>query len=128
MITTILVGSALAIAQAWAPVGLPETTMPDTIDSQDVAFAQLAAGRSAEAIVRLEQMLVQQPDDPALLINLGAAHLDRGDLARAAEAYRRAVASPDRYSLELADGSWMDSRSAARRALRALEGRQLAAR
>ncbi len=128
MITTILVGSALALTQAWAPTGLPETTMPDTIDRRDVAFAEIATGQADRAITRLEQLLVQQPDDPALLINLGAALLGRGDLARAAEAYRRAAASPDRYPLELADGSWLDSRTAARRALRALEGRQLAAR
>ena len=34
--------------------------------------------------------------------------------------FRAAIASADRYDLQLADGSWADSRDAARRAARAL--------
>ena len=35
--------------------------------------------------------------------------------------YRAAIASPDRYDLQLADGRWMDSRAAARLAAASLE-------
>ena len=126
MINAILVGSALAFAQAWAPIGLPETTLPDTVQSRDVAYDALAAGRAEEAIARIEQLLAQQPEDPALLINLGAAHLAQGDQLRAADCYRRAAVAKERYSLELADGSWIDSRSAARRALKSIGGTVLA--
>lgn len=128
MITAILVGSALVFAQAWAPTGLPETTMPDPVQSRDVAFDAITAGRVQEAIERIEELLAQQPEDPALLINLGAAYLALGDYTRAADAYRRAAASEERYQLELADGRWIDSRVAARRALAALEGREIAVR
>lgn len=134
MISAFLIGSALVLAQAGvfaqagAPSGLPESTLPDSIQTRDVAFETLAAGHTEEAIGRIEQLLTQRPDDPALLINLGAAYLQQGDYRRAEDAYRRAVESDERYRLELADGSWVDSRRAARRALEALEGTALAAR
>ena len=60
------------------------------------------------------------PDDPALLINLGAAYARKGDAARAAGAFQAAIDSDTRYDLELADGTWVDSRQAARRALETL--------
>jgi cytochrome c-type biogenesis protein CcmH/NrfG len=128
MIHAILVGSALTIAQAWAPIGLPETTLPDPVQSRDVAYDAISEGRADEAIARIEKLLAQQPDDAALLINLGAAHLAQGDHLRAAECYRRAAAASERYSLELADGTWMDSRRAARLALQSLEGSTMLAR
>lgn len=123
-----LVASALILAQAGAPSGLPKTTLPDQIVDGDVAYDALSDGRASEAIARIEALLAQQPEDPALLINLAAAHLQQGDDEMAAEAYRRAADSSARYELELADGSWADSRKLARRALALLERNQLATR
>jgi len=93
----------------------------DTIEQKDASFEDIAAGNAQRAIVQLQARLDQEPGDPALLINLGAAYQQSGDLERAAAAYRAAVDSRTRYKLELADGSWVDSRRAARRALSDLE-------
>lgn len=100
----------------------------DGAEQTDAAYEQLAAGEARAAITRLEAALVENPGDPALLINLGSAYAETGDLDRAATAYRAAADSEDRYRLELADGQWVDSRTAARRALQTLEARGFALR
>lgn len=100
---------------------------PTTIEQREVAYEAIAAGRADDAIRALETQLAQEPDDPALLINLGAAYARRGDAERAVRAFEAAIASDTRYELELADGSWADSRQAARRALETVQrGQQLA--
>jgi len=114
---TIFAASALVLLQAGtAPAAATAAT-----EINDVAFEAIAAGRTSDAIDKIQQLLAEQPEDPALLINLAAAHLQRGEYEYAAQAYQRAVESDDRYRLELADGSWMDSRLAARRGLEALQ-------
>ena len=94
----------------------------------EVAFEQVTEGHASEAVTRLEALLQSQPDDPALLINLAAAQIQLGRYDKAADCYRQAIASQQRYDLELAGGLWVDSRLAARRALAALEGQTLAMR
>lgn len=83
----------------------------------DVAYEELATGRTQEAVRKLEAGGATTSDDPATLINLGAAYARAGMSAKALSAYRSAVNSPVRYDLQLADGTWVDSRFAARRAL-----------
>ncbi|MFC3101879.1 tetratricopeptide repeat protein [Altererythrobacter lauratis] len=95
-------------------------------DQREVAYEELAQGDARAAVAALEALRADNPNDPALLINLGAAYQTLGDLARAEQAYRAAAGSEIRYQLELADGSWVDSRRAARSALRALEQSRLA--
>ncbi len=107
----------LLIAQAGPSAA---TTQPD-IETRDVAYETIASGEAREAIVRLEQARAENPGDPALLINLGAAYAAVGDYQLAEQAYRDAIASDDRYELELASGEWVDSRHAARLALLSLE-------
>ncbi|AOR77032.1 hypothetical protein LH128_13388 [Sphingomonas sp. LH128] len=92
-----------------------ETPAPP--QAHDVAYTELASGRTQEAISKLEAGGAAKSDDPATLINLGAAYARAGASAKALSAYRAAVSTPVRYDLELADGSWVDSRFAARRAL-----------
>lgn len=89
-------------------------------DVTDVAYTELAAGQSQAAVQKLEAGGAQHSSDPAALINLGSAYARAGMTDKALTAYRAAIASPDRYDLELADGSWVDSRIAARMALRGL--------
>lgn len=89
-------------------------------DVVDVAYAELKAGESQEAMRKLEAGGAAKSDDPAALINLGAAYARAGMTAKALSAYRAAISSPVRYDLQLADGSWVDSRFAARQALRGL--------
>ncbi|TIX49864.1 tetratricopeptide repeat protein [Alteraurantiacibacter aquimixticola] len=118
-----LVMGALLFAQAGsvAIIGAPEGT-----ETTEVAYETLAAGQAREAIANLEALRAENPGDPALLINLGSAYAELGDTERAAALYREAAESDIRYQLELADGSWVDSRRAARTALRQLEGNALA--
>ncbi|RIV88176.1 hypothetical protein D2V17_08130 [Aurantiacibacter xanthus] len=93
----------------------------NTDQHRDAAYEELTQGETDAAIARLEANLAQNPEDPALLINLGSAWAVRGDKDKAAGYYRAAARSDVRYQLELADGEWIDSRAAARLALRTLE-------
>jgi len=119
----ILAAAGLMLSQASSA-----TLMGANAEQTDAAYEQLANGEAQTAIVRLEAALAENPGDPALLINLGSAYVETGDLDRAAAAYRAAESSQDRYRLELADGQWVDSRTAARRALQTLEARGFALR
>lgn len=118
MLTAVFV-AALAMTQA----GPAPAFESDNDTTREVAYESITAGDMAQAIASLEAARAENPDDPALLINLGAAYAATGDFARAEECYRQAIASEDRYDLELADGQWVDSRSAARMALVSLETR-----
>lgn len=94
---------------------------PDGInETRDAAYEQLAAGDNERAIAQLEQSLASTPGDPALLINLGTAYTREGRLEDARKAFEAAVASDERYQVELADGSWEDSHQVARLALASL--------
>jgi tetratricopeptide (TPR) repeat protein len=95
----------------------------DPVAQADVAYAELSAGNTDAAIERLEAELARNPGQPALLINLGTAYARAGRNEEAREAYREAITARDRVNLELADGSWEDSRKAARVALSKLEQR-----
>lgn len=86
----------------------------------DVGYEELAQNRPQDAIARIEAGHGAQSNDPAALINLGNAYARLGDTAKAMRYYRAAAASDEQYELELADGRWMDSRIAARRAITAL--------
>ncbi len=110
---------ALALLAAQPGTSLPG---PDTdlVTQKEVAFETLTQGHSERAAAELEQRLLDEPEDPALLINLGAAYVQLGREERAAAAYQAAIDSRTRYHLELADGRWLDSRRAARIALQAL--------
>ncbi len=124
MIANLLMGTLfLAQAGSLAAVGELEKT-----ESHDVAYETLASGEARQAIENLEGLLEQNAGDPALLINLGSAYAQIGDTETAARYYREAAASETRYQLELADGSWVDSRRAARTALLRLEEAELAMR
>ena len=72
----------------------PEAIQDDAVKQSDAAYEELSAGQTESAIARLEQ---------------------------AREAFRAAIASGERYRVELADGSWEDSRTVARVALESLE-------
>jgi tetratricopeptide (TPR) repeat protein len=88
------------------------------VERSDVAYEELAQGRTDEAIARLR---ARAGDDPAALINLGTAYARKGMRQEAMACFDAAMASDDRYELQLPDGSWMDSRRAARIAARKLE-------
>lgn len=110
-----LILSALVVSSQ--PITSTPGPEPVIYEERDVAFETLSSGRSAEAAAALEESLRQDPRDPATLINLGTAYARLGDEARAAQAFRAAMTSRTRYQLELADGTWGDSRAVARRGL-----------
>lgn len=84
----------------------------------DVAYEELRSGRNEEAVDKLRHSDAVKSGDPAALINLGTAYARTGRPGKAVDSYRSAIVSSDRYDLELADGTWMDSRMAARTAMR----------
>ena len=121
MFTLTLIG-AMALAAA---ENVPVIGAPQGIEQHEVAYDALASGEAREAVTNLEMLRAENPGDPALLINLGTAYAALGDLARAEACFREAADSSTRYQLELADGSWVDSRRAAQTALRQLRERAL---
>lgn len=122
MLTNLVLGMAL-MAQGGAVAVVEDTRR---VQSSEVAYEELSGGEARAAVAALEALRADNPDDPALLINLGTAYQALGDRVRAEQAFRAAAASTVRYEVELADGSWVDSRRAARLALRALEQSQVA--
>jgi len=123
--------SLLAASGAIVLVGQPITSVPGPdiriTELRQVAYDDLIEGRTQDAATELQGRLESDPDDPALLINLGAAYSRLGRRAEAAAAYDAAIASSTRYELELADGRWVDSRRAARLAQARLDGTTLLA-
>ena len=117
MSATLVLAALAAAAQLTSTPGAE----PTTIEQREVAYEEIAAGKADEAIRQIEARLASDPDDPALLINLGAAYARKGDNARAAQAFQAAIDSDTRYELELNDGTWADSRKAARRGLETVQ-------
>ena len=119
-----LVLAGLMFAQA-----APAITVESPRGIDDVGYRELVAQRPADALERIEANRTLEADDPAALINRGTAKARLGDPSAAADHYRAAIVSRQRYDLELADGTWMDSRAAARLAIRKLaQGKALALR
>lgn len=87
----------------------------------NVAYASLKAGDDQRAISEIESGSSSEKEDPASLINLGVAYARAGDEVRARQYFEAALASPERYSLETANGEWVDSRRLAAKALRKLD-------
>jgi Tfp pilus assembly protein PilF len=106
---------AVTVAAVMPAAALAETASePDRVD---VAFEALAEGRTAEAMVQLQASREERSKDPAVLINLGTAYARQGRIDEARAMFEAAMTSSERYDLELADGSWVDSRTAAKMAL-----------
>src|SRR5688500_16059535 len=112
--------SAVVLAQA----GPGPANRDSTVGQADAAYEQLVAGENERAIAHLEAALDETPDDPAVLINLGTAYSRAGEFEKARAAFRAAIASESRYSVELADGSWEDSRAIARVALESIRSEE----
>ncbi|TCM18041.1 hypothetical protein EDF56_105390 [Novosphingobium sp. PhB165] len=110
-----LVAAFASVLLAQSPAALA-TDLP-THDTVDVAYQDLSQGRADAALRKLEANGAAHSDDPATLINLAAAYAATGRTDKALISYRAAIVSPQRYDLQLADGTWVDSRAAARMAM-----------
>lgn len=117
MFVTATLAAALAMQGASTSLLLEESA----VESSDAAYGQLVNGEALAAVRQLETMRAAHPRDPAVLINLAAAYIEVGQLVDAREAYVAAIRSDERARLELADGSWVDSRNLARAGLARLE-------
>ena len=106
-VTALIVG--LMLAQA-----APAITGEGEGDRIDVAYQELSEGRPGDALTKLDSSSAVRQDDPSALINLGTAYARVGQPDKARDLYRTAIASRVRYDLQLADGTWLDSRRAAR--------------
>ena len=122
----------LFVALAFAGPATAQSIVVSGGDASDlsplsVAYEELQAGRNAAAVDKLTHSAIDA-QDPSRLINLGTAYARLGQTADAATAYEAAITSPIRYDVELASGTYMDSRWAARTALANLnEGKPLLA-
>ena len=110
-----LTALAVAVLLTQSPASL--AVAEPTHDRVDVAYDELSAGKAQDALRKLEAAGAPKSDDPATLINLGAAYAANGQNEKALASYRAAINTSERYDLQLADGTWADSRFAARRAL-----------
>ncbi|MEM6857418.1 MAG: tetratricopeptide repeat protein [Pseudomonadota bacterium] len=118
MITNAAAIAALLMGGANAPQVASDTT---TAEAQSLASHHLADGQTTNAINALEERVAASPDDPALLINLGIAHAQKGQDKEARALFERALVSPNPIELETADGNATDSRRLARKAIRMLD-------
>lgn len=110
--------TALALAVLAAAPAAPAVMLAE---APELAARTLAAGRADEALAVLERASLADPQDPAVLINLGIAYAQAGDEARARAAFAKALACEEVIELDTADGSTTDSRRLARKALRMLD-------
>jgi hypothetical protein len=112
--------AGLLLAQA----AQPGITVQAPTDPHGIGYRELVAQKPAAAMDRIAADWNANAEDPAARINLGTAAARLGDRAAARKHYRIALTSRERYDLELADGTWMDSRDAARLALAMLAKNQ----
>lgn len=112
---------ALAFATPAAAQSIVVTGSEDEgLAPLSVAYEELKTGQNQAAVDKLTHSAIAR-DDPSRLINLGTAYARLGRPGEARTAYQSAIASPVRYDVELAGGTYMDSRWAARTALANLD-------
>lgn len=116
MLTSLLLAGALLANPA-----VDQVTVEARAETSDVGYEALLRQDNDGAIARILATHGTATDDPAALINLGTAYARLGRNGKARGYYQAALASDERYDLELADGRWMDSRAAARLAAERLE-------
>jgi tetratricopeptide (TPR) repeat protein len=90
-----------------------------------LGYAALLQGNYPAALEQMQaaekQISPAARRDPARLINMGLAYAKMGDAATARTHYQAAIAAPASFDIVLSDGRVMDSRLAARHALRRLD-------
>jgi Tfp pilus assembly protein PilF len=110
----------LALAAATPLAGAVSVPDPPVAQDRELAARTLAAGHTEQALATLEKASVANPQDAAVLINLGIAYAQTGADAKARAAFEQALACDDVIELETADGAATDSRRLARKALKML--------
>lgn len=93
-------------------------------DAGALGYAALLQGNYPAALEQMQAAEEVSPAarrDPARLINMGLAYAKMGDVASARKHYQAAIGAPTSFDIILSDGRVMDSRVAARHALRRLD-------
>jgi len=90
-------------------------------DQVDVAYEEMMAGHNRAAVDQIRASGLDRKGDPSALINLGTAYARMGQKDRAMACFKAALASKNRYDVQLADGRWVDTRQIARQSIAALE-------
>ncbi|MXO59980.1 hypothetical protein GRI89_10555 [Altererythrobacter salegens] len=116
----------MPIAMLLASALVVQAPAPDE-DVVEVAYPEMRAGHSAEAIEKIEEADARDADHPARLINLAVAYAREGKTDEARALFLKAAASDDRYRLETASGDWVDSRTLAREGLTMLDSGEFSA-
>lgn len=116
----------LGIAAGLSLMGTPAIAQ----DSGEIGYAQgalgydaLVAGQNELALQQLEAAEKVDANDPARLINLGQVYARMGRIGDAARMFMAAMQSDRDFDLVLADGSVVNSRHAANKALQNLNSR-----
>lgn len=90
-----------------------------------LGYAALLQGNYSAALEQMQAAEKQSSPaalrDPARLINMGLAYAKMGDATAARSHYKAAITAPTSFDIVLSDGRVMDSRVAARQALRRLD-------
>ncbi|MGL5839971.1 MAG: tetratricopeptide repeat protein [Sphingorhabdus sp.] len=85
-----------------------------------LGYEALMANDNSRALDQLVQDRSVKANDPAKLLNLGRAYARLGDKVKAEDAFTAALYCKDEMTLVLSDGKEINSRAAARMALRQL--------
>ncbi len=83
----------------------------------ELGYDALMAGDNQRAVQQILAHADENTSDPAKLLNLGRAYQRMGRHSDAIRLYQSAMASRDVFDVELADGTIMSSRDAAKIAL-----------
>jgi tetratricopeptide (TPR) repeat protein len=110
----------VALALTVAAPAMAEPQYEIGYDRGTLAFEALMANDNKAALDQLARDRSVPNTDPAKLINIGRAYARLGDFERAEEAFVAAIYCKDEMDLVLADGREMNSRKAAKLALREL--------
>lgn len=116
--------AALALtlgASAQPGVSAYPAAMPGIEWHGELAVGPLLSRRNDEAIRLLEKARLENPDDPAILINLGIAHAQIGQDDEARALFSSVLGMRAAMDLATSGGRVADSRQLARRAIRMLD-------
>lgn len=121
LMTAIVLGFSPLPAFVQAPILTAPIVGETAASTENLGVAPLMARRNRDAIRQLEQARRADPEDPAILINLGIAHaqLEQDNEARAL--FAEALTKPALFDLATSGGDVTDSRRLARTALRMLD-------
>lgn len=115
---SIVAATALVLA-AGSPTVQPNVDVPVIAEQPAAGYEALSQNRNEDVVAALGARF--DGDEPARLINLGTAYARIGHKDEARRLYSAAVHSDGRRDLVLADGRVLDSREAAKLALRGLD-------